>query len=52
MKTSFDAGHSHEWFRNKEFTTFNDGHKHRIDLRRKLALPNRPGGHKHRLLKS
>lgn len=51
MRTSKDDGHRHEWFRNKEFTTINAGHKHKIDLRKMIALPNKPGAHNHRLLK-
>lgn len=52
MRTSFDNLHRHEWFKGGKFTTSNDGHNHKIDLKRRIALPNHPGGHKHRLLKS
>ena len=50
MITTFDNGHSHTWQKELMFTSFNKGHKHRIDARRKLALPTRPGAHSHRLL--
>ena len=50
MRTSINEGHSHTWKRKDKFTSFNSGHKHKIDLRRKLALANRIGGHTHRLL--
>ena len=50
METSINEGHRHTWRRRDKFTSFNSGHKHKIDLRRKLALSTRMGGHTHRLL--
>ena len=48
--TSFDEDHRHTWNKSKRFTSLNNRHRHRIDLKRRRALPNRKGGHTHRLL--
>jgi hypothetical protein len=51
-QTSKTNGHTHGWKSSMKYTTSNFGHKHRIDIRKKLALPSVKGGHSHRLLKS
>ena len=51
MFTSVDAGHRHKWKRGLRFTSFNDKHKHKVNVQRMAALPNRKGGHAHKLLK-
>ena len=50
MKTSVNEGHRHNWVKLLRFTTFDDGHKHLIDFNKKIALPNKKGGHSHKLL--
>ena len=49
-KTSYDAGHLHYWEKSKKYTTVNGGHKHKIDMKKKLAVAIRPGLHTHKLL--
>ena len=51
MKTSFDSWHGHFWSKDKEHTRINNGHVHKIDLKRMLALPEIYRGHTHKLLK-
>lgn len=48
--TTTNAGHRHKWRADMPQTSVNDNHNHRINLRRRLALPNRRGAHMHRLL--
>lgn len=48
--TSIAEGHKHKWSKNKKFTSFDDGHKHPINVNKRVALPAKPGGHKHILL--
>ncbi len=50
MITSISEGHSHTWKREDKFTSFDNGHKHKINLKRRLALPSKKGGHTHNLL--
>lgn len=50
MNTTISNNHSHNWSRNSKFTSFNLGHKHRIDINIGLALPNKPSSHSHRLI--
>lgn len=43
--------HAHTWKKTKRFTSSNAGHKHKISLRRRLALPTGPDRHTHKLLR-
>ena len=47
--TSFNSGHRHRWFKGDKFTLSSSGHKHKIDMQRRLALPIRKKGHIHTL---
>lgn len=48
-KTSITNGHFHYWNKTSNITTINQGHSHKIDSLRRLAAPNKKGGHSHRL---
>ena len=51
MITSKNAGHSHTWTFASKLTSKNSGHRHKINFRTKKAMPNKKGGHSHKLLK-
>lgn len=50
--TTINLGHRHSWNPKTEFTTRNGFHIHKIDKKRKLALPDGIITHTHKLLKS
>ncbi len=49
MITSIQDNHSHQWKKGEKFTSVNDGHRHRVDVRSNLAIPTKVGGHFHTL---
>ncbi len=50
LKTSRNNKHIHNWTKKSKFTSIDDGHKHKIDIKLGLALPNRINAHFHRLI--
>lgn len=48
--TSRREGHSHKWSPSKSITSKVKGHVHRINLKKKMALPKKTANHAHRLL--
>jgi len=45
--------HKHRWMRGRSYTTISGKivmHKHRVSVKKKIALPNFRGGHSHKLL--
>ncbi len=54
LPTTRNAGHRHKWMKGRKFTTINfitGRHKHKINLRRMIAMKSRRGGHIHKLLR-
>jgi hypothetical protein len=49
-QTSISQGHTHTWSKRRIFTSTNNRHKHRVVLKRRVALAAKPGGHEHILL--
>ena len=50
--TTRNSGHRHNWEFGKITTTRNRDHNHKINFPLKIAVPNVPNGHFHRLLKT
>ena len=49
--TTKNSGHRHKWMRVRKFTSVVRKHRHKINFKRKIALPVKRGGHAHRLRK-
>lgn len=47
--TTIDYFHRHSWKKGTEFTSENGGHKHRLDIKNRLALPAGYKNHTHAL---
>lgn len=50
-QTSTNSGHKHFYRDNNIFTTYNSGHHHKVNIKKKLAMPAGKDLHPHKLLR-
>ena len=53
LRLTWSSGHRHTWKKGSRFSSYSTvtgRHRHRISVKRRLALPVKPRGHSHRLL--
>ena len=48
--TSMTINHAHQWSPRMQFASFRNGHRHKVNLKKKVALANKKVKHTHRLL--
>ena len=49
--TTYTNSHNHRWMANKGYTTTEEGHRHKINHKKMLAMPAGKNNHIHRLIK-